>query len=74
MFIEMLTAAALLAPSQTTFADLEPAPGTDVYAMESPVDGLPVCRSEDGDPSGQPCVWVDPDTGWLYFSDSANYR
>lgn len=36
--------------------------------------GAPVCPYEDGDPSGQPCIWRDPDgTGW-YLNDSSEYR
>ena len=41
------------------------------------MDGHPeitkVCEYEDGDPSGQPCLWTDPDTGTVYVVDSSNY-
>ena len=35
---------------------------------------LPACQYEDGNVDGQPCLWVDPDTGYGYYVDSANYR
>lgn len=34
---------------------------------------LPPCTEEDGNTDGAPCVWTDPDTGRLYYVDSANY-
>lgn len=41
-------------------------------------DGHPevtkVCQFEDGDPSGEPCLWTDPDTGKVYVVDSSNYK
>jgi hypothetical protein len=35
---------------------------------------LPFCTYEDGNASGQPCMWVDPDTGATYRVESENYR
>lgn len=35
---------------------------------------LPVCQEEDGNTDGLPCSWTDPDTGAVYYVDSANYR
>ena len=34
---------------------------------------FPPCPYEDGSPSGQPCLWTDPDTGLQYFIDSSEY-
>jgi hypothetical protein len=34
----------------------------------------PQCVYEDGNPNGQPCLWVDPDTGNAYYVASENYK
>jgi hypothetical protein len=34
----------------------------------------PRCAYEDGNPDGAPCVWVDPDTGNVFYNDGGNYR
>lgn len=31
------------------------------------------CPHEDGNPNGQPCLWLDPDTRELYYVDSTQY-
>jgi hypothetical protein len=35
---------------------------------------LQECPYEDGDPSGMPCVWANPDTGGYFVNDGHNYR
>lgn len=40
----------------------------------SPVTVSARCPHEDGDPSGQPCLWVHPRTGVVYVVDSSEYR
>lgn len=40
----------------------------------STADALPACQYEDGNESGQPCMWTDPDTGTAFYVDSSNYR
>lgn len=37
------------------------------------LEHAPHCPFEDGDPSGWPCLWVDPDGG-IYYVDSREYR
>lgn len=46
----------------------------DIEAMSQSAEGWPTCRHEDGNPDGQPCAWIDPDTGIAYFVTSENYR
>lgn len=43
-----------------------------VPVMHTPA--LPLCAEEDGNRNGQPCTWIDPDTGVGYPVDSVNYR
>ena len=35
---------------------------------------LASCQFEDGNPDGNPCLWVDHDTGRSYVSLSEGYR
>lgn len=35
---------------------------------------LPACQYEDGNVDGQPCAWIDPDTGRQFYVTSENYR
>ena len=37
------------------------------------LEGAPRCPHEDGDPSGWPCLWMDPDTGQPWYVDSREY-
>lgn len=46
---------------------------TDATAYAFP-GNLSACQHEDGNTDGTPCVWADPDTGQLFYVDSANYR
>lgn len=32
------------------------------------------CQHEDGNPDGSPCIWINPRTGALVYSDSSEYR
>lgn len=49
-------------------------PTGTVLAARASAEPLAACAEEDGNPDGQPCTWVDPDTGRAFFVDSANYR
>lgn len=46
-------------------------PGAPV-AVEC-LERAPRCPYEDGDPSGWPCLWVNPRTGLVWFIDSREY-
>lgn len=46
-------------------------PGVEL-AVEC-LEHAPRCPYEDGDPSGWPCLWVDPSTGKIIYSDSREY-
>ena len=35
---------------------------------------MALCQHEDGNPDGNPCLWIDPDTGKGYVNDGHNYR
>lgn len=35
---------------------------------------LETCQYEDGNPSGEVCLWIDADTGDGYIVTSENYR
>lgn len=37
------------------------------------LEHAPRCPYEDGDPSGWPCLWVDPTTGVITYRDSSEY-
>lgn len=32
------------------------------------------CKHEDGNPDGSECIWINPRTGLIYWSDSHEYR
>lgn len=34
----------------------------------------PPCQFEDGNRDGLPCLWLDDDTGEVWYVDSTNYR
>ncbi|WP_165608873.1 MULTISPECIES: hypothetical protein [Mycobacteriaceae] len=40
----------------------------------TPAPTLPMCQFEDGNADGQPCMWIDPDTGVGFYVASENYR
>jgi hypothetical protein len=46
--------------------------GDEPVAVEC-LEHAPRCPYEDGDPSGWPCLWVDPDTGQPWFVSSREY-
>lgn len=45
----------------------------DAVEWTSEQTELLLCEFEDGNTDGKPCLWVDPDTGRVFFVMSDNY-
>lgn len=43
-------------------------------ATECAEGGAPRCAEEDGNLTGEPCLWRDPSSGTLWYVDGSEYR